>query len=178
MLRLVPRLALALPLLALAACAYRLGTGATPDFKTLYVAPVVVEAVNLPQASALLTTQIRETLARDGRVVVVNTSAGADATLAVRVSNYSRDRLMSQRGDTGLARKFALNLDTRATLTNNRDARDYFKDRPIRATGDILLDNPDGTGAYDTQLQSEYQALPKLAETLAATLKHTLLDTW
>ena len=159
-------------------CAYQLGVGAKPDFQKLYIAPVVNETANLPQAAALLTAKIRETLARDGRVTLVNNPADADATLTVRISHYTRDSLMAQQADTGLTRKFALNLDTRATLTNNRENRDYFRDRPIRATRNIYLDNPARPDTYDTQLQAERQALPQLAETLAQSLKHTLLDTW
>ena len=47
----------------------------------------------LPQARALVSTQLREAFARDARVMLVNSPAEADATLAVTITSYRRDVL-------------------------------------------------------------------------------------
>src|SRR4051812_3565742 len=68
----------------LGACAhYQLGTaGGKLSFTTLYIEPVANKSM-LPQAQAILSTQLRETFERDGRVTLVNSPQGADATLKV-----------------------------------------------------------------------------------------------
>ncbi len=60
-------------LLLFSGCAhYRLGTGGQLSFHTLYVAPVVNES-NIPQAVAIVSTQLREAFLHDARVVLVVT---------------------------------------------------------------------------------------------------------
>ena len=76
-------LCLLLALLAGPGCShYQLGTG-TPGkltFSTLYIEPVENKTL-LPQARALLSTQLRAAFARDGRISLVNSPEAADATL-------------------------------------------------------------------------------------------------
>ena len=75
----------------LAGCShYQLGTGATRRFATLYVEPVASRAL-VPQAQALVATQIREALVRDGRVQLVNAPREAEATLRVALTGYDRE---------------------------------------------------------------------------------------
>ncbi len=90
---------------------YQLGTDAAGKltFQTLYLEPVENKTL-LPQARALLSTQLREAFARDGRVTLVNAPEAADATLAVTITSYRRDVQTVREGDTGLARKFNLTL--------------------------------------------------------------------
>lgn len=155
-----------------AGCAhYRLGTAATAKlaFHTLYVAPVENKTL-LPQARALVTTQLREAFARDVRVTLVNSPDAADATLAVTIVSYRRDVLTVREGDTGLARKFNLTLATTATLRDHRENKPLFENRPIEVQREVFTDSG--------QLQSEYQTLPLLAESLAAKLTHATLDVW
>ena len=164
-------------LLFFASCStYRLGTGAKPSFETIYVEPVDNDTSSLPQSVAFFTTQIREALARDGRVKLVNSPENADAILKVRLSQVRRDSLLSQPQDTGVSRKFNLRLDAYATLIQNGEV--LFQDRHIQANVSIFSDNLREKGKYDALIQSEYQAMPILAENLAKTLKGTILDTW
>jgi hypothetical protein len=72
--------------------------------------------------------------------------------------------------DTGLARKFALNLHASCTLTDRRTGRPYFTNRVLQVTKDAFTDSG--------QLQSEYQALPLLAAALADKVAHTVFDVW
>jgi hypothetical protein len=156
-------------ILGVTGCAqYRLGTSATVGFATLYVEPVE-SATLLPQAQAIVSTQIREAFAKDGRVTLVNTAEAADATLHVTLRDYRRDVASVLENDTGLARKFVLTLDVACTLST-RKGDELFTDRIIRVQRDAFTDGG--------QLQSEYQAVPLLAEALAKKVVHSVLDVW
>jgi hypothetical protein len=165
--RLLP---LALALLLTAGCAnYQLGTGSTPSFRTIYIEPVGNKTL-LPQSQPLVTTRLRESFARDPRVQLTNSAAGAEATLVVVINDYHRDIAAVREGDTGLARKFNVTLGATCTLRDNRTGRAIFEQRPVTAVREVFTD----TG----QLQSEYQALPLLAEALATKVMHITLDVW
>lgn len=153
-----------------AGCAnYQLGTGSSPDFRTLYLAPVANKTA-LPQSQPLLSTRLRETFARDGRVALAPSEAGADATLTVVINGYYREVAAVREGDTGLARKFNVTLGALCTLRDNRTGKVIFQDRPIAAVREVFTDSG--------QLQAEYQTLPLLADALAAKVAHAALDVW
>jgi hypothetical protein len=157
-------------LLCLAGCShYRLGTGSTPAFRTLYVAPVENSTL-LPQAREILSTQLRSAFARDGRVTLANSPEAADATLTLTLNDYRREVAAVRAGDTGLARKFNLILGATATLRDRRTGQNLFEGRALTATREAFTDGG--------QLQSEYQALPLLADALAAKVVHATLDVW
>ena len=161
---------LSLGLLTLPACShYQLGTKARLAFTTLYVAPVENRAM-LPQAQAVVATEIRDALLKDGRVTLVASPEAADATLRVTLTGYEREVAVASSVDTGLARKFALNLRAACTLTDNRTGKALFTNREIHVTQDAYTDSG--------QLQSEYQALPLLAGALAGKVAHFVLDVW
>ncbi len=167
-----PFLATALGLVAavLGGCAnYQLGTGGTPAFRTLYIEPAANKTL-VPQAQALLSTRLRETFARDARVQIVNSAAGADATLSLTIDTYRREIAAAREGDTGLARKFNVTLGATCSLRDNRTGRAIFEPRPVTAVREVFTDSG--------QLESEYQALPLLAEALAAKVAHAALDVW
>jgi hypothetical protein len=148
---------------------YQLGTGGKLAFRSLYLAPVENKTL-LPDARALVSTRLREAFARDGRVDVANSPETADATLTVVITDYHRDVATVREGDTGLARKFNLTLGTSCTLRDNRGAKNFFENRPVGVQRESFTDSG--------QLQSEYQTLPLLAESLADKLAHAVLDVW
>lgn len=166
-----PRLLLSfLAIGLLTACAnYRLGTGSTLKFSTLYVEPVTSEAL-IPQARVLVTTQIREALIKDGRVTLVSSPEQADAVLTVILYSYDRTVAVSRDNDTGLARRFDVTLAAKATLIDNRTKQPYFAQRAIEAKRGVFTDSG--------LVPSEYEALPLLAESLANETVHAVLDTW
>jgi hypothetical protein len=173
----MPRLS-ALPLLAalglgcilLTGCAgYHLGNTAEPRFSHLFIAPVKSDTL-IPQAAAVVTTQLREAFLKDGRTALVNSEAEADAVLTVRLRRYARDITVTRSDDTGLARRFDVTLEARATLTDRRSGQALFTDRTLQAKRGVFTDG--------SQLQSEYQALPQLAEDLAHAAVSLALDTW
>ncbi|MFZ5494736.1 MAG: LPS assembly lipoprotein LptE [Verrucomicrobiota bacterium] len=156
--------------LSLAGCAgYQLGTGATPRFATLFVAPVKTAAL-VPQARAELTTRIREAFIRDGRVRLVNSAETADAVLHLTIAGYNRTVAVARADDTGLARRFDITLQARATLLDNRTRGVLFTDR--------LLESKRGAFTDDGLVPAEDQLLPILGESLATEAVHAVLDTW
>lgn len=165
-------------LLGLTGCShYQMGTGVRAKFDTLFIPPVTNEA-NLPQAIALVTTEVRETFLRDGRVRLVASEDEADAVLRVNIVGYRRDRLVSQDIDTGLTRKFSMILTADATLTLAGEDKPLFENRRFVAERQMFTDGNAAGAPYDGQLQAQYQNLPLLAETLAGQLKSASLDVW
>jgi hypothetical protein len=172
-------------LICASGCAnYQLGTEAKLDFKSVYVAPVE-NAANIPQATALFGTQIRDALLRDGRVTLATSPESADAVLTVDLRNYSRRVATVRRNDTGLARSFDIELQALCTLKDTRSGKIYFADRPVTATREVFTSdgnverNANGEPIFvSRQLQAEYQTLPILASTLADRIAHAVLDVW
>jgi len=170
MTRLTQIICLVIAACGLASCAhYHLGTGAAPKFSRLYITPVTSEAL-IPQAQALITTQLREAFIKDGRVALAASATEADAVLSLTLTKYQRDVAVSRPADTKLARRFDISLHARATLTIGADHKAAFTDRPLVANRGVFND--------DGQQQSEFQALPLLAEILAQQALHATLDTW
>ena len=166
-----------LVLAVLAACShYQLGTGSKLTFKTLYIAPVENTA-GIPQASALFSAHLRDAFIRDGRVAIVNSPAHADATLTLNLVNYTRNMTTARGDDAGLARKFDLGIYALCTLTDNRAAKPLFENRPVSATLQIFTTPTPGSTQSD-QLQAEYNVMPLLADTLAESVAHAVLDVW
>jgi hypothetical protein len=157
-------------LLALAGCAnYQLGTGASPKFSKLFIAPVASDTL-LPQAQALVTTQIREAFIKDGRVALVSSAEEADAVLKLTLSDYRREVGVVRPDDTGLARRYDVTLHARATLTTKPDGTTLFENRELVARRGVFTDSG--------QIPAEYQTLPLMAEKLASETVRAVLDTW
>ena len=170
MIRPLLRTLLALGALALAGCAhYQLDAGSEPRFSRLYLAPVKCDVL-IPQAQALVTTQLREAFLKDGRVSLADSAADADATLEVTLNGYRREPTVSQEQDTGLARRFDVTLTAKATLTDLKAKQVLFQDRALSARRGIFSDS----GLQ----QADYQTLPLLAEALANNAVHAALDVW
>lgn len=167
--RLLPPLCCLLAVFAAGCAHYRLGTGATPAFASLYVEPVRIEAT-LPQAQAIVSTHLRDAFIRDGRLRLTGSAAEADAVLHLVVASYGREVATVRPDDTGLARRFDITVAARATLTDRRTGRVLFADRPLQAKRGVFTDSG--------QNQAEYQNLPLLAQDLARQAVHAVLDTW
>lgn len=161
--------ALALLLVSAGCSHYRLGTGAEPTFRTLYVAPVVSRAL-IPQAQPITSSQLREAFIRDGRINLVNDPAAADATLVLTLTDYRREVATVRPGDTGLARKFDIILTAELALRDNRTGADLFARRPLTVKRELFTDSG--------QTQAEYQLLPLLAADLAEKARRAALDVW
>ncbi len=161
---------LSLCVLATTSCSnYQLGTGAKTKFSTLFIAPVSSKVV-IPQAQALITTQLREAFIRDGRVSLADSPEAADAVLTISLTGYDRTVAVSRADDTGLARRFDVTLQAQATLVDNQNKKTYFAERPLRATRGVFTDSG--------LVPAEYENMPLLAEQLAKETVHAVLDVW
>jgi hypothetical protein len=165
--------------LGLAACShYQLGTAGKLTFSTLYIEPVSNKTL-LPQAQAVLTTQLRQAFIQDDRLTVVNSPQEADATLTVVITGYHRDIAAVRENDTGLASKFTVTFTTTCTLRDNRSGQAMIDHREIQVQEGVYTDN--GMVRSTTpgdQLQSEYNTLPLLAGAMASKVSHLVLDVW
>jgi len=165
-------------LLFTSACShYRLGTGVERDFQSIFIAPVQTNAA-YPQAAAVLTTQIRETFIRDGRVRVVNTPDEADAVLSVKLSSLQRAKLTSLTSDSGLARKMGLTLSATTNLQDPAGKKTWFTNRAVAVERQLFTDNGSADLQPIQQLQAEYALLPQLAQPFAQEILGSVLDTW
>ncbi len=159
---------------------YQLGTSAVQTFGTLYIAPAQ-NKTSVPQSQALVSTLVREAFIRDGRVSVVDSKAEADATLEVTLVGYRRQNAGNREDDNGLARKFTLHLTASVSLRDNRSGRMLFEARQVEVTREAFTDNGLGNvpfGTSNDQLQSEYNTLPLLGQSLADKVTHAVLDVW
>ncbi len=170
--------------LALTGCAnYQLGTEGKLAFRSLYVEPVR-DGANIPQATALFSTQLRNALLRDGRITLASSPETAHATLQVDLHRYGRRVATARRDDTGLARSFDVEVEAVCTLRDNRSGKTLFEKRPVNATREIFTSDaptergPTGPIFVSRQLQAEYQNLPLLASALADRVAHATLDVW
>ncbi len=169
--------ALLLPILLFTGCShYQLGTTGQLPFTRLYIAPVENTAA-LPQATALFSTQLRDTFLRDSRVTLVNSPEEADATLTVALAQLTRGVATARPDDTGLARKFELTIHSICTLRDNRTQTALFEKRPVSAMRQLFT-TPTPYVSESNQLQAEYNLMPELAKSLADRIAHTVLDTW
>ena len=102
---------------------------------------------------------------------MVNTPDEADVTLSVELTNYRRDSQVRQSNDTGLTRKFDVQLTAEIALRDNREKKNLFENRKVEAIRQVFTDN-------GQQLQAEYNNIPLLAETLADNIASATLDVW
>ena len=174
----------AFALLGLGCANYQLGTSGKLTFQSIYVEPVR-DSANIPEATGLFSTQLRQALLRDGRVTLANSPESADVTLKVDLRRYGRRVATVRRDDTGLARSFDIEVEAVCTLTDRRAGKVLFEKRPVNATREIFTSDaptergPNGQPIFvSRQLQAEYQNLPLLATTLADRVAHAALDVW
>jgi hypothetical protein len=157
-----PLVSLVLGCLAGGCSHYQLGTGGTVAFSTLYVEPVQ-NKVLLPQAQAIVSTELRQAFARDGRVSIVDSPGAADAVLKVVITGYHREMVATRESDIGLASKFAITLGVTCSLRDTRSGRTYFENRVLTAERDAYTDNG-------------LPSSPLTGDQLQVT--HSVLDTW
>lgn len=170
--------------LALALCggcaSYHLGSPAEPEFESLYVRPAQNESF-APQAQALVSTQLRQALIRDGRIAIVSDPAQADAILEVTLTDYSRSAAARQSTDTVTAQNFDLRLDAQLSLYNQNSGNYYFQGRQLSERSSAYVENPYADPSAlntDSYIQSEYNAMPRLARGLARKIADEVLSPW
>lgn len=171
-------------LAALGFCAgcksYQLGHPAELPFETVYIQPAKNDSF-APQVQALLSSEVRERVIRDGRVKLVADPNAADAILTMTVTDYMRRGGSRSQSDTETAQDFDLILRVRLDLYDQVEGNYLFEGRRIEARTTSYVNNPyAGAGATDTQglIQSEYNAMPQLARELGRKASDELLSAW
>lgn len=159
---------------------YQLGHPAELPFETVYIQPVKNDSF-APQAQALISSQIREAVIRDGRITLVADKKNADALLIVTLSDYTRRGAARRQTDTAVSTNFDLTLEAVVDLYDQKNESFLFKGRQHRARTSTYLDNPyNAAGAPATQsfIQSEYNAMPRIARDLGRKIADELLSAW
>ena len=159
---------------------YQLGHPTELPFETIYIQPAKNDSF-APQAQTLVSTQVREAVIRDGRVRLIADQSAADAVLQMTVTDYTRRASARRQDDTEAAQNFDLTLRLQLDLYDQRNDNYFFKGRQVEARTTGYLNNPyAAAGTPDTQglIQSEYNAMPRLARELGRKAANELLSAW
>lgn len=158
---------------------YQLGSPAELTFQSIYVKPVQNDSY-VPQAQALLSSQIREALIRDGRLRLVLSEETADAVLLVTLTDYTRQTATRDRQDTTVGVDFDLTLTAEVALFDQVNGEFLFEGRQLSERSNAFVDNPYRGAAVREQgfLQAEYQAMPRLTRDLAKKIADEVLSPW
>lgn len=159
---------------------YQLGHPAELPFETIYIQPAKNDSF-APQAQALVSGQVREAVLRDGRVKLIADPKEADAVLSMTLTEYTRNAAARRQDDTEVAQNFDLALSVQLDLYDQRQGDYFFRGREVEARTTGYLNNPylaDGTPNTQGLIQSEYNAMPRLARELGRKAADELLSTW
>ena len=159
---------------------YQFGNPVELPFESIYIKPVTNDSF-APQATALISSQIRDIFIHDGRTKLVTSSEAADAVLIVNLTEYRRRAAARRSVDTTVAAGFSLVLTAEVSLFNQNKGDYYFQERIVRKSSNAYLNAPyDTTATTQSQdfLQSEYQAMPRITRDLARRIADEVLNPW
>lgn len=156
-----------LSFLLLVGC-YHLGNPSELSFHRIYIAPVENKTY-IPQAQAIITSQLRQQLLRDGRILVSDLE-DAQVILSVCLTNYKNTIVATQEEETGLAKSFNFNLTAECSLYDATNQSFLFEKKNISAHVNTLVDG-------GVQI-AEYQSVLPLGEKLAQKIKDLILNPW
>ncbi|MGA2052985.1 MAG: LptE family protein [Opitutales bacterium] len=157
-------------LLAAGCANYQLGpTGALP-FHTLYVSPVKNNGY-APQAQALVSEALRESLMQEGNLQLTN-QANADATLDVVLLDYKQSIAATSSNNTLNAQSYNITLSANCTLVDNRSGKVYFKDLEVNATEETFVQSTNNLA------EPSYQTMPILARDMGKKITDAVVSTW
>ena len=157
--------------------AYQYGSGVDLPFEKIYVRPASNESF-APQSQALITTNIRKTLIRDGRVKLVSSEEFADVILYIKLKDYTRTARALRSTDTEIARSFDLKLVAEISLFNCSTGRYLVKDRIVNEMSTAHTDNPYQNTFIDQYALAEYQSMPHLTRGLSRKISDIILGAW
>jgi hypothetical protein len=159
---------------------YQLGNPAELSFETIYVKPVENDSY-APQAQALLSSQIRDAIIRDGRLQIVTSEESADSVLLVKLTEYKRETAIRDSQDTTVGVDFDLTLQAEIALFDQVNGDYLFRERRLSERSNAFVNNPyAAAGALRSQgfLQAEYQAMPRITRDLAKKIADEVLSPW
>lgn len=167
-------------ILGFGGCAsYQLGSGGELPFKTIFVRPATNDSF-APQAQALVSAQVRETIIQDGRLEIVANESDADAVLMINLSEYDRSSAARSSEDSVEARDFNVTLVAEISLYDNASGDFQFRNREVSDYTIAYVNNPyaDQNAAIQSYRRSEYQAMPRLARDLGRKIADEVLSVW
>ncbi|MGB0408434.1 MAG: LPS assembly lipoprotein LptE [Opitutales bacterium] len=168
-------------LISLAACkSYQLGHPTELPFETIYVQAATNDSY-APQAQALISSEIREAIIRDGRVKLVAGQNDADVILYVNLTDYKRQAGTRDQDDTEVAQDYAITLEAEIALYDPRNDTYLFKSRTVGEHTTAYAGNPYAdSGVLQTGglIQSEYQAMTRIARGMGRKIADETLSAW
>ena len=159
---------------------YHLGSSADLQFQSIYISPASNNSF-APQAQAIVSTQLRKTFIKDGRVKLVTKPEDADAVLLVDLVEYDRSSSARRSNDTAVASSFDISLSADISLYNQNKGSYFFEKRTKTATTNTYIGNPyRQNGNLNSQAfqQAEYQSMPELAREIARKIADEVLSPW
>lgn len=158
---------------------YRLGSPTQIAFDSLYIEPVHNSSF-APQAQQVLSTQVRKSIIRDGRVSLASNPNQAAARLEIELTDYQRNSSAYTHDDIDLARSYSLSLIAKVSLWDCRQNGYLFKDRIVQASEQSYVGNPFDNSVISANNfnAAEYNSIPLLTRSLAEKISHQVLSPW
>jgi len=168
-------------LLCLNGCkSYQLGHPAEIPFKTIFVQPAANDSF-APQAQALISSKVREEIIRDGRVKLVANENRADAVLRITLSDYQRITGTRNQTDTEVAQDYDIILQATVDLYHQANGNYLIQSRTVSERTTAYVNNtftPPGDPQTQGLIQSEYQAMPRIAREIGQKVADLVLSSW
>ena len=166
---------LLLPALVLLLCvgpgcaSYHLGkAGRDVPFRTLHIAPVVVN-IPVPDLQTELERSLRTSVIQSGVAEFQRDNQRADAILEVHIESEKRETVAALAGDTGVADVMSREWQVRYTLTD-RTGRILIADTALPTLSLVFRE-----GGF---AESYRQRIPAMADQLANDILETVWATW
>lgn len=159
---------------------YQLGHPSELPFETIFVQAAKNDSF-APQAQAIVSSKVREAMIRDGRVKLIAKESEADVVLVMTLTDFSRKEGPRRQDDTEVAQDYDLSLHLQLDLYDQREGSYLFQGRKVEAKTKAYVDNPFATKwSRNTQslIQSEYNAIPRLARELGQKAADEVLSAW
>jgi hypothetical protein len=159
--------------------AYRLGSPTEIPFDSLYILPTQNSSF-APQAQQLLSSQIRKSIIRDGRLSLANNPDKAAARLEIELIDYQRNSSAYSSDDVDVARSYSLLLLAKVSLWDARKNAYLFKDRTFQVSEQSYLGNPFDNSVISANNfnAAEYNSMPLLTRSLAEKISDHVLSPW
>lgn len=154
--------------LILSACStYRAGPPGAVPFRSVFV-EIIENETALPQATALLTRQIRENLTARGDTTLAASPRRADHILRVTLTDLDQSPRADLPADTTRAASYDLRVSAAITLLDSSGA--IARESTVAASTVVYL-NPSLPDA-------RHQAVPRLTADLAQRIADVVLHPW
>lgn len=167
-------------MLLLGGCtSYRLGSPTETSYNSLYIEPVQNSSF-APQAQQILSSQIRKSIIRDGRLSLASSPNEADARLEIELMDYQRSSSAYNRDDIDVALSYSLSLVANVSLWDEGQNAYLFKDQTFHASEQSYVGNPFDNSVISANNfnAAEYNSIPLLTRRLAEKISHYVLSPW